>query len=184
MLRKIVYLFAFLILTVFISGCAQQGKITNQNGEQTLNKEKKSVPSAQKDSTTPPPVEFTGQKGEKAILKNNQITLDSKIFNDGKAHFYNTEIGGKLIHFFVVKDKNGVYRAAANACQVCASAKMGFRQVGGFMVCNTCGNRYPLEKIATQKGGCNPVPINPSLEVKDGKVIIDQSDLKQIVNFF
>lgn len=130
-------------------------------------------------------VEFIGENGEKALLVNGQVNLDSKVFANGLAHYYNTELpSGKTVYFFVLKDKNGIYRAAANACQVCFDARMGFRQEGDFMVCNTCGNEYPLTKIATEKGGCNPGPINPNLEVEDGKLIIKQSDLEQVTEFF
>ena len=128
---------------------------------------------------------FIGKEGEAVSLADEQIILDSEVFADGLAHHYNTELpSGKIIYFFVLKDKNGIYRAAANACQVCFDAMMGFRQEGDFMVCNTCGNKYPLRKIATEKGGCNPGPINPNLEVEDNKVIVEQSDLEQVVEFF
>jgi len=129
-------------------------------------------------------VKFTGEKGVAVDIADSKIVLDSKTFDDGLAHYYNTQLRGKTVYFFVVKDKDGIYRAAANACQVCANSKMGFEQDGNFMVCNTCGNKYPLEKIATERGGCNPVPINPNLKIKDGQVIIDQSDLNQIISFF
>lgn len=129
--------------------------------------------------------EFDGEKGEGIALVNGQLSLDSRVFSDGLARYYNTELpNGKIIYFFVVKDKDGDYRAAANACQVCFDTRMGFRQQGDYMVCNTCGNKYPLEKIATEKGGCNPGPINPNLEVKDDKIIIKQSELEQVAEFF
>lgn len=129
--------------------------------------------------------QFLGKEGEKISLANGQISLTAEISDDNLVHYYNTETpDGKRIYFFVVKDKNGVYRAAANACQVCFDARMGFRQEGDFMVCNTCDNKYPLEKIATEKGGCNPGPINPNLEVKNNKIIIKQSDLEQVADFF
>lgn len=131
------------------------------------------------------PEEFTGEEGERISLINGELSLESEVFNDGLAHYYNTEFSnGKIIYFFVVKDKNGIYRAAANACQVCFDARMGFRQDGDFMTCNTCRNKYPLNKIATEKGGCNPGPINPNLEVKDGKLIIQRSELEQVAEFF
>lgn len=130
-------------------------------------------------------VDFDGDKGETVSLVNGQISLDANIFNDGLAHFYNTQLSnGKTVFFFVVKDSNGIYRAAANACQVCYDSRMGFRQEGDYMVCNTCGNKYPLARIATEKGGCNPGPINPNLQVAGGKVIIKQSDIEQIASFF
>ena len=52
------------------------------------------------------------------------------------------------------------------------------------MVCNTCGNKYPLDKIATEKGGCNPAPISPDLEAKDGMIDISISELEDIQEFF
>jgi glutaredoxin len=129
--------------------------------------------------------EFVGEKGEKVSLVGEQLELNVKTYNDNLVYYYNTKLSnGKIIYFFIVKDKAGIYRAAANACQVCFDARMGFRQEGDFMVCNTCGNKYPLEKIATEKGGCNPGPINPNLKVENGKIIISQSELEQVADLF
>lgn len=138
---------------------------------------------------TPPPVQaekaFFGEKGEKVVLENGEIKLDAEQFNNNKAKFYNAQMSdGKIIYFFVVKDKNGIYRAAANACAVCFKTYKGFRQEGDEIVCNNCGNRYPIEKIATEKGGCNPGPINQNLEVKNGKIIIEQTDIEQVADLF
>lgn len=129
--------------------------------------------------------DFFGENGDVVFLVEGKVDLSLSLFSDDLAHYYNTEFpNGKRIYFFIIKDKNGIYRAAANACQVCYGARMGFRQQGSFMVCNTCGNRYPLEKIATEKGGCNPGPINPNLEIRDDKAIIIQSDLEQVAELF
>lgn len=128
---------------------------------------------------------FLGEKGENLALENGEIQLDNSIFNDNKARFYNVKMPfGKTTYFFVVKDKNGVYRAAANACAVCFKTYKGFHQEGNEIVCNNCGNRYPIEKIATGKGGCNPGPINPNLEIKDNQIIINQTDLEQVSDLF
>jgi len=130
-------------------------------------------------------IQFFGEKGEAVSLENGEVKLAAAIFNDNQALFYNIEMpGGKIIYFFVVKDKNGIYRAAANACAVCFQTYKGFRQEGNEIVCNNCGNRYPIEKIATEKGGCNPGPINPNLEVKNGEIIIKQVDLEQVLDLF
>ncbi|MDP2874374.1 MAG: DUF2318 domain-containing protein [bacterium] len=130
-------------------------------------------------------IKFLGDKGENVSLENREIKLDSSLLADNRARFYNVKMPqGKTIYFFVVKDKNGVYRAAANACAVCFKTYKGFRQEGNEIVCNNCGNRYPIERIATEKGGCNPGPINPNLEVKNGQIIITQSDLEKVLNLF
>jgi len=41
-----------------------------------------------------------------------------------------------------------------------------------------------MEKIATEKGGCNPAPISPNLELKDGKIIVKQSELEGVAGLF
>ena len=130
-------------------------------------------------------IQFFGEKGETVNLENGEVKLTASIFNDNQARFYNILMpSGKTIYFFVLKDKNGIYRAAANACQVCFKTYKGFRQEGDEIVCNNCGNRYPIEKIATEKGGCNPAPINPNLEIKNDKVIIKETDLKEVEGLF
>jgi len=173
--------FLLLIVVFLISGCASQ----DINGKQAIKEIDKANTKQQPVSTKSLSKKFDGNKGQKVLIDNDEIMLDEKIFADGLVHYYNTETAnGEIVYFFVIKDKNGIYRAAANACQVCFESRMGFRQESDFMVCNTCGNKYPLEKIATEKGGCNPVPINPSLEVKDAQIIIEQSDLEQIYEFF
>ena len=130
-------------------------------------------------------IQFFGEKGESVNLENGEVKLAASIFNDNQARFYNVAMpNNKTIYFFVVKDKNEVYRAAANACVVCFKTYKGFRQEGDEIVCNNCGNRYPIEKIATEKGGCNPGPINPNLEVRNGNIIINQADLEQVLDLF
>lgn len=129
--------------------------------------------------------EFLGTKGEFVALSDSEITLPVSKIDDGNAHFYNTTLpDGDPVYFFAVKSPDGNLRAAANGCQVCGGALQGFRQEGDFMKCNTCGNEYPLDKIATEKGGCNPAPINPDLQVKDGNVSISLAELQDIKQFF
>src|SRR3989338_9051228 len=67
-----------------------------------------------------PKIQFSGEKGETVNLENGEVKLTASTFNNNQARFYNMELPlGKTIYFFVVKDKNGIYRAAANACAVC-----------------------------------------------------------------
>ena len=171
--KYFIVVFSFLILFV-VAGCTQ----TAEKNETSSTK-----------SFTPvvveaEPVEFTGEEGETLSWVNDQVEIEASLFDDTSVIYYNVDIDGTTTYFFVVKDKNGVYRVAANACQVCADSKMGFRVEGNFMVCNTCGNKYPLEKISTEKGGCNPVPISADVEVSKGKLIIEKVDLMQVVNYF
>lgn len=145
----------------------------------------KSKPAPKSSSFSYPKFEFIGNKGENVVLADGEIKIDVSIFNNNQARFYNVQMPDrKTIYFFALKDRQGIYRAAANGCQVCFATGKGFHQEGDEIVCNNCGNRYPIEKIATEKGGCNPGPINPNLEVRDGNIIIKQTDLEQVVNLF
>lgn len=139
---------------------------------------------------SPPPAPTAATAATQVTLSNGIVSLDAQVLNDGNAHFYNVlllagpGLPDKMIRFFVLKDGTGVYRAAADACQVCYLEKKGYHQKGAFMVCNNCGNTYPFEKIATEKGGCNPGPVNPNLHVVDGKISINQQELQNVAGLF
>ncbi len=85
-------------------------------------------------------------------------------FADGLAHDYTFMVDGRAVEFFVIQDTDGVIRAAYNACDVCYRAKLGYRQDGRVMVCNNCGNRFPIEQINVVRGGCNPAPLERQLD--------------------
>lgn len=147
--------------------------------------ETKTTTSSQNSSPAVSTSKFRGTAGDLIELVDDKVTLDVTEVEDGQAHFYNTTLpDGDPVYFFVVKSPDGALRAAANGCQVCGGALQGFRQEGDYMVCNTCGNRYPLDKIATEKGGCNPAPINPDLKTEDGQLTITLRELQDIVQFF
>lgn len=171
-----------LVVGYFVfSSSGQKDQNQSSSGQANIN----NTIEKEKDYEEPLQSNFIGEKGKTVSLVDGQIILESNIFTNSLARYYNTELpNGKTIYFFVLKDKAGVYRATANACQICFDARMGFRQEGDFMVCNTCGNKYPLAKIATEKGGCNPGPINPNLEVKNNQIIIQQSDLEKVADLF
>ncbi len=127
----------------------------------------------------------TFEKGQTVALENGEVKIDASAFTDTTARFFNVRMSsGKTVYFFVVKDQFGTFRAAANACQVCFGVRKGFHQEGNEIVCNNCFNRYPLEKIATEKGGCNPGPINPNLQIINGNFVITQSQLEEVSQFF
>jgi len=118
-------------------------------------------------------------------LNGSAVTIDAQPLADGQARFFTVQLpAAKAVNFFVVKDSLGVLRAAADACEVCYQQKKGFHQEGAEIVCNNCGNRYPLEKIATEKGGCNPGPISPALQAAGGTITISQAELEQVAQLF
>ncbi len=92
------------------------------------------------------------------------ITLPAAAFADGKAHFYKqVTAAGQEVRFFVMKSADGVVRAAFDACDVCYRERKGYRQEGDDMVCNNCGRHFPSGSINDVEGGCNPAPLQRTL---------------------
>ena len=86
--------------------------------------------------------------------------------------------GGTKIRYFAVKANDRTIKTGFDECDVCYRAGKGYRQEGEFMVCNNCGNRYPISGLGTENknpGGCWPGYLPNYIE--GDKIIIKQSDL-------
>jgi uncharacterized membrane protein len=128
---------------------------------------------------------FSGEKGQVVTLENNQLTIATADFEVNKVKFFNTTLAdGKTVYFLVLKDKDGNFRAAANANKQCASFGKGYRQVGDEIECLTCNKKYPLTDFAVAQPDCNPYPINAKLPTKDGQIVINSTELENVASLF
>jgi hypothetical protein len=93
------------------------------------------------------------------VASEGGVHLPLDTFDDYKAHYYTYMHQGRPIEFFVLKSKDGVVRAAFNACDVCYLSKKGYTQDGDYVICNNCGQRFPANEINDVHGGCNPSPL-------------------------
>ena len=130
--------------------------------------------------------DFIGEKGKTLEAIDANVYIAESEVNDGNLHSFNyySEKFGKTIYFFIVKASDETYRAAAHACEVCFGSKLGFKQIGDQIRCENCRTIYTKDQIALQKGGCNPRPINPDVEVVDGKLVINLSDIEKTADLF
>ena len=130
--------------------------------------------------------QFLGEKGETLTAQQDKVYIPETAVADGQLHNFNyySDQSGKNIYFFIVKASDGTYRAAANACEVCFGAHKGFSQAGELIRCDNCGTTYTKDQIATQKGGCNPRPIDSEVPVVDGQLVIDLIDLEATADLF
>ncbi len=113
-----------------------------------------------------------------------QVTFPAGLFEDGKARHFQHVAGGFTIKYFILKSSDGIIRAAFDACDVCWPAGKGYYQDGDYMVCRNCGRRFASVLVNEVKGGCNPAPLNRTVE--NGNVIIQVKDIlegKQYFNF-
>lgn len=129
------------------------------------------------DASSPPEAYRTGSQGllvkaatighdpyPLAVAEDGVVRFPLTTFDDYKAHHYTYMHEGRPIEFFILKSKDGVVRAAFNACDVCFGSKKGYTQDGDYMVCNNCGRRFPADQINVVQGGCNPSPLQRAVE--------------------
>lgn len=106
------------------------------------------------------------------------------LFEDGKAHHFEHKSDGLTIRYFVLKSSDGIVRAAFDACDVCWPAGKGYVQSGDEMVCRNCGRRFASVLINEVKGGCNPAPLNRTIQ--GDLLVINVRDIlsgQQLFNF-
>ncbi|WP_319583051.1 DUF2318 domain-containing protein [uncultured Pseudodesulfovibrio sp.] len=126
---------------------------------------------------------FWGFGGSDSVTaENGVVTIPVSEVSDGTAHFYTYDVNGKDVKFLVMKSRDGVIRAAFDACDVCYGEKKGYSQDGDFLVCNNCGQRFHSERINEVKGGCNPSPLNREYDAQN--VTIKVADLNAGVGYF
>ncbi len=116
------------------------------------------------------------------VAADGVVAIPAAQLEDGRAHFYSFRSGDTAIDFFLLKSRDGVVRAAFDACDVCYHAKKGYRQEGDLMVCNNCNMQFRSELINEVKGGCNPAPIQRA--EADGRIVIAAADLAAGARFF
>lgn len=94
----------------------------------------------------------------------DQVAYQVSQFADGKARHYEFKHQDLTIRYFILKSSDGVIRAAFDACDVCWPAGKGYYQDGDVMVCRNCGRRFASVLVNEVKGGCNPAPLNRSIQ--------------------
>jgi len=121
---------------------------------------------------------FFGTKAEELTPENGEIRIPLERINDGKAHHFKVRAADGLdVVFFTLKSRDGVIRAAIDACDVCYRSGKGYVQSGDYMVCLNCGQRFASHLINVRKGGCNPAPLARRME--GGHLVIAMSDINE-----
>jgi uncharacterized membrane protein len=91
---------------------------------------------------------------------------------DGDLHFFRAEVEGKLLNFVIIRQADGHWVAALEACMICGPH--GYRQEGNYAICRNCAAAIHLSTLG-QVGGCNPIAVPSHLE--GGELVIHLSDL-------
>ncbi len=115
-------------------------------------------------------------------LDKDQVSIPLNEVSDGQAHYYSVDVDGMPIKFFVLKSRDGIIRAAFDACDVCYRSRKGYSQDGDFMICNNCGMRFHSTRINVVQGGCNPSPLKRTTE--GDNLIIKIDDIRSGKKYF
>ncbi|MBW4847702.1 MAG: DUF2318 domain-containing protein [Lachnospiraceae bacterium] len=102
------------------------------------------------------------------------------------AQFYPVDVDGTQMEVIAVKAPDGTIRTAFNTCQVCYDSGRGYyKQEGDVLVCQNCGNRFPMSRVEVEAGGCNPWPIfDKEKTVTDESITISYDFLKESKEIF
>ncbi len=123
-------------------------------------------------------VKTEASTGEDLVIPVSDITEE--------ASFYPVTVDGIDMEVIAVKASDGSIRTAFNTCQVCYDSGRGYyKQEGDKLVCQNCGNQFPMDRVEVEAGGCNPWPIfDESKTVTDDAITISYSFLQESEQIF
>lgn len=118
------------------------------------------------------------QKGESTTASSGAVDL---VIPKGEisetVKFFPLKAGSTNMEVLAVKAPDGTIRTAFNTCQVCnGSPKAYYKQQGNVLVCQNCGNKFSMDMLEKQRGGCNPVPIMKENKTDDANNIVISKD--------
>jgi uncharacterized membrane protein len=126
---------------------------------------------------------FSLGKYEKVKVSGGFASIPVAKLDDGKAHFYKFEDGGKEITFFAAKAADGSIKTAFDACDSCYKSKKGYEQQGDKMNCKNCNQKFAINRLGPNAtGGCNPGYLPH--QVKGSNISITANDLKDGARYF
>lgn len=117
-------------------------------------------------------------QGENLVIPISEVTETAK--------FYSVNINGTEMEVIAVKDSTGNIRTAFNTCQICYDSGRGYyKQDGNSLICQNCGNRFTVNQIEVETGGCNPYPIfDKNKTITEDSITISYEFLEQSRKIF
>lgn len=112
------------------------------------------------------------------LNENDDIIIDLKEVNN-EATFINYEVDNTIMQITAVKlDSDDQARIVLNTCQACnPSPQAYFVKEGEYLVCQNCRNKFKIDEIGIEKGGCNPIPITEMTIENDEELIKNKNYL-------
>ena len=94
--------------------------------------------------------------------------------------FVDVKQGKTAMQIIALLDAGGTPRLAYNTCQVCAGSPYAyFAYQQGALVCQNCGNRFAMDRVEVESGGCNPWPIFDDYKTTDDEQVVISAEYLQ-----
>lgn len=126
--------------------------------------------SAPSGAASQPPASYSeaGLGALPATLTEDGSLLIDKASLSGEPTFYAYEADGTPLELIAAVASDDSVRLAFNTCQVCYDSGRGYYLFeNGSLVCQNCGNRFGIDQMGTQRGGCNPIPVSEQAVTED-----------------
>lgn len=122
--------------------------------------------------------------GQAAVQDGDLVILASNVTE--QAAFYPVVVDGTKMEVIAVKAPDGTIRTAFNTCQVCYDSGRGYyEQSGDLLICQNCGNKFSMDRVEVEAGGCNPWPIfAQDKTVKEESITVSYDFLKKSKDIF
>ncbi len=155
-------------------------------GVYMFQKNKKAVSSDKTSAATSETVTKETKKEDVQVIKKGEKLVIAVSDISSTAHFYPIEVDGTKMEVLAVTDSEGNVRTAFNTCQICYGSGHGYyEQEGSELVCQNCGNRFTVDEVEVQSGGCNPWPIfSENKTVTEDRIEISYDFLKESKEIF
>lgn len=123
--------------------------------------------------------------GKQVISGEEDLVISVNDISD-IASFYPVDVDGTQMEVLAVKAPDGSIRTAFNTCQVCYDSGRGYyKQEGNVLVCQNCGNRFAMDRVEVEAGGCNPWPVfDKNKTVTEESITISSEFLKESKQIF
>lgn len=146
-----------LLLLFTLTACSSGSTDESQSAGSSLPVQEEDTQDTQEDDTQ------ANQEEDNIVIQVSDITET--------AQFYPAEIDGTNMEIVAVKASDGTIRTAFNTCQICNGSPLAyFVQSGDTLECQNCKNKFSMDKVEIESGGCNPVPI-----FEDDKTVSDDT---------
>lgn len=154
------------LMAALLTACGKQNTPAAKSGSEEVSKEV----SKETDEKT--------SEGTDLVIPVADITEE--------ASFYPVEVDGVEMEVIAVMAEDGSIRTAFNTCQVCYDSGRGYyKQEGSALVCQNCGNQFPMSHVEVEAGGCNPWPIfDEDKTVTDESITISYGFLQESEQIF